>query len=146
MARWAAVDHCAGRRRPSSGSGVRRTTSSHARNRSAMVTTSSTPSRPPERAQMCSTTSAAVKRADREHNPASGPTSAAATSSHVGAPRGGSFQHTVFSRSLPVAKPTAAASSRQRPWSSVGVSEWSFLVLVASEASSSACIRSAGDS
>ena len=86
-ARWAAVDHCAGRRRPSSTPGVKRMTMSEARNRSAMVTTSSTLSRPPETAQMCSTTSAAVKRADREHNPVSGPTKAAATSSHVGAPR-----------------------------------------------------------
>ena len=95
---------------------------------------------------MCSTTSAWVKRADREHNPASGSTRAAATSSHLGATAAGSFQHTASSSSVPVARPTAAASSRHRPWSSVGVSEWSLAVLVASEASSSACIRSAGDS
>ena len=69
MARCAAVDHCAGRRRPSSPSGVSRTARSEARKRSAMVTTSSTARRPPERAQMCSTTSAAVKRADRAHKP-----------------------------------------------------------------------------
>ena len=110
-----------------------------------MVTTSSTLSRPPEMAQMCSTTSAAVKRADREHSPASGSTRVAATSSHVGASSGGSFQHTAPSRAVPVAKPTVAASSRHRPWMRAGVSEWSFLVLVASDASSSACIRSAGD-
>jgi hypothetical protein len=94
---------------------------------------------------MCSTTSAAVKRADRAHKPVSGPAGVAATSSQPGASEAGSFQPTAPSRAVPMAKPTAMASSRQRPWSSVGVREWSFFVLVASEASSSACIRNAGD-
>ena len=145
-ARWAAVDHCAGRARPASTSGVRRTARSEPTKRSAMTTISSNARRPADRAQRCSTTSAWVKRADREHNPVSGSTRAAVTSSQPGAPNSLRSEHSARSRSAPVASPTCAASSCQRPARRLGVSERSLAVLVDSDASSSARMRRAGDS
>ena len=94
-------------RRPASVSGVRRTARSEPTKRSAMTMISSTDSRPPEMAQMCSTTSALVKRADREHNPVSGSTRAAVTSLPAGrAPTLDGPEHTARSSSAPVARPT----------------------------------------
>ncbi len=96
-------------------------------------------SRPPTSArpdtQRCSTASARVKRADREHDPVSGSTRAALTSSQPGAPKPERSPHTARSRSAPVASPTCAASPCQRPASRLGVSERSLAVLVASDAS-----------
>ena len=56
------------RRRPSSASGVSRTTSSE-QEPVGQASISSASSRPPDMAQRCSTTSASVKRAEREHKP-----------------------------------------------------------------------------
>ena len=143
-ARCSTVDHSGGRRR--STLGASRTTSPDARNRSDTATISSVVSRPAEIAATRSTTWASPKRESPAHKPVAGSTSAANNSASPGtASRSSPRPTTRSSTPTPGSSPTAVASSCQRSRSRSGVSVASLRWRVASDARSSARIRSRFD-
>ncbi len=143
--RWATVDHRAGSHPDTAALGVRRTTSSDPKNRSAMSVISR--GEPPggETGDVLDHVvfgETGVMGAQ----PVSSSTSHRAISSNPTDRSSGSRQHTDAQVPVPTARPTSAASACHRPDSNSGVALWSLAGRVASDASSSARIRNTGDS